>query len=244
MQQRTFWQRVGDFFRPETTLNRLSSGGQLTDYSTDLVPLESETGSIPRSWWSRRSNKSSNTRAAIAQMGDLAGSLNDHFRKQDKRAEELGRAVNRLAETLCNLAEAQRDQGEQVRFIAENAGESSRHQAALSESLSRVPASLTAQADAIRAMVRQMEIAQDADTHMFESMRRLSEAVNNLNSSATSQVETLRRINTAEREQKAALIALVRDQGRRFLIVTFTSAAIGLAALAAVGYLVWERAAG
>jgi chromosome segregation ATPase len=242
MNQRTFWQRVGDFFRPETTLNRIANGDRLTSFSTDLGPLGPADDRPSGSWWSRRSGRAAHSREALTRMSELLDSLDTHFRKQDERAEQLGTAVNRLAETLGALADAQRDQGEQVRTIAEHANTSSRHQAALSESLSRVPASLHAQTEAVRAMVRQMEIAQDADTHMFESMRKLGEAVSNLNQSANSQVETLRRINAAEREQKASLIALVRDQGRRFLIVTLVSAVIGLAALTAVGLLLWERA--
>ena len=83
-------------------------------------------------------------------------------------------------------------------------------------------------------MLRQIEVSQEADTQLMHSLQHLGQAVDTLNSSSAAQVQTLERLDAAEREQQAALTELVRAQSKRFMIITIVVSTLGLGALAAM----------
>lgn len=125
--------------------------------------------------------------------------------------------------------------------MADNVSLASRHTAAMSETLSLLPPLLQAEADAVRSMVRRMDVAQETDTQLMHSLQKLGQAVETLQAAGAAQVQTLERLNAAEREQRQALTMLVREQTRRFLLIMLVAAILGVGALAVLSAVLIMR---
>ena len=91
---------------------------------------------------------------------------------------------------------------------------------------------------------RQLQVGQESDTQLTQSLQQFGRAVDTLGSAGTSQVEMLQRLNAAQREQHEALVTLVREQSRRFMLILVVGAILAVAALAALALpfaLQWLR---
>lgn len=201
--------------------------GPLAQRSKDRVP-----------WWRRRQTRLAQTREMAARVYELAGALQQHFERQDQRATEISGSLERVGTILEQLAQAERAHGDYLKTIAERTDAAGRHAAALGETLARVPDALVTQADAVRAVARQLEVSQEADTQLMHSLQQFGRAVDTLGSSGTQQVEVLNRLNVAQRQQQEALTALVREQSRRFLVITIVAGLVVVAGLAGLGFAV------
>lgn len=234
----SFWQRMSNVFRPEA--------GTVDDYGSDrafesaplppdrtAAPLQVTTAAAQVPWW-RRSSRTGQAGEIALHVTQLAEAMQQHFRQQDQRAAELAGSLDRVGGILEQLAQTQRGQNDYLRTIAEQTAESSKNAAALTATVSRVPESLLAQADAIRTVARQLEVAQETDAQLMHSLQHFGRAVDTLGSSGTAQVEVLQRLNTAQQQQHDAFTALVREQGRRFTVVFAAVAILAVIAIAAL----------
>lgn len=262
MSTNSFWKRVSHFFGVGTAEAHPTNGNGhgngngngheaatppesaievATPPTEDRAPEPAhESGEWPRSSssllrWGRREPSLSQLREGYQHLVDLMDTMRRHFERQDQRADQMTRSMDQLAGILGRLAESQQAQGECVRTIAAHVDAAGQHAAALSETLSHLPASMQVQAQACQSMLRQMEIAQETDTQLGHSLQRLGHAVESLQASSTAQVETLQQIHSAERGQKDALMALVHEQNRKFFWTMTVAAVLGLGALAAMG---------
>jgi hypothetical protein len=239
------WQRVRRIFQPNepppyaappADARRAGAGSAARPPAP--LPLTNETAAT--TWWQRREARHARAQEMSIRMLELADSLQDHFRRQDERAVELSGALERVGSTLNELAESQRAQSQYLRTIAEQTESAGRQTAALAGTLSKLPESVQAQADAIRTVARHLEVAQEADTQLMFSLQRFGQAVDTLSTSGTAQVEVLQRLSAAQAEQHESLTALVRQQSRRFVIVTMIVVVVALAGLAVVTALLWR----
>lgn len=236
----SFWHRVSSLFRSDTTIaggNGSSKTAKLPEVAartaTAALDRAAEIRAVP--WWQRRQVRHAQAREAAQCMIELAGALQEHFRQQDQRAAALAASLDRVGGILEQLAESQRSHGECLHNIAAQAETAGRQTAALTDTLGRLPDSLLSQADALRSVARQMDLAQESDTQLVHSLQRFGQAVDTLGTSGTAQVEVLQRLNTAQREQQASLTNLLREQSRRFLLVMMVATFLAVAALAAMG---------
>lgn len=234
----SFWQRMSNVFR--------SDGGPDGENGAETVlrpaasaehpagaPLQVTSLGATSHWW-RQPSKTAQAREVALHVTQLAEAMQQHFRQQDQRAVELAASLDRVGGILEQLAQTQRGQNDYLRTIAEQTAESSKNAAALTATVSRVPESLLAQADAIRTVARQLEVAQETDAQLMHSLQHFGRAVDTLGSSGTAQVEVLQRLNTAQQQQHEAFTTLVREQSRRFTVVFAAAAILAIIAIAAL----------
>jgi len=189
----------------------------------------------------RRSETRAAQLATYQRMAEMIETLRDHYRQQDERAARVEQQTERISGILQQLADDGHRQQEHVRAMADNVSLASRHTAAMSETLSLLPPLLQAEADAVRSMVRRMDVAQETDTQLMHSLQKLGQAVETLQAAGAAQVQTLERLNAAEREQRQALTMLVREQTRRFLLIMLVAAILGVGALAVLSAVLIMR---
>ena len=243
-QQMTFWRRVGRFFRggPAPHDDQTRRDGAAMTNSEEIANEENgpdaaandaaTPGLLAR--LGRREPSVSQMRDGYQRIVETLDGLQDHFKNQDQRAEQLGEHVAQMVNRLEQLADTGRTQQDHIRSIADNVNQAGVHTAAISESLSQLPTLLQGEAEAVRSMVRHMEVSQESDTQLMHSLQKLSQAVDALSAAGAAQIQTLERLDGAGREQKEALTTLVREQTRRFMIIIVIAAILGLGALAAL----------
>jgi chromosome segregation ATPase len=241
----SFWKRVGGALRANA--NRDDGDGNGVALAIEPVDAARENGGdrgngaspiaslLP---WVRRGRSLKQLDERYQRVVDLMDAMRIHFEKQDCRAEELTTGVDRVGRTLEQLAATQRSQGECVASIAARVEGVAKHSAGLSAMLLKVPASLQAQADAVRAVAREMEAARAADAQLVSSLQQFSQAADSLRNAGTVQVEALQRLHDAGAQQKESLQIFVRQQTRLLLVLTIIVGVLGLGAVAALGVVV------
>jgi hypothetical protein len=268
------WQRLGGFFRtndaaprrtadvvvaPDMPKSRLSPGlghgtqavapsaaieGSRDDRSARPARLATVTEPARASWWQRRQVRQLQVREASRRVVQLADALERYFQRQDERSAELTNSLVHVGGVLDRLADTQSAQGERLRDIAQHTETAVKQAGMLADTLGRLPDSLVTQAEALRAVARQIEVGQESDTQLMHSLQQFGRAVDTLGTAGTSQVEVLQRLNAAQREQQQALMTLVHEQSRRFMLMLIVGTVLAIAALAALGVtlaLQWAR---
>ncbi len=231
----SFWQRVGNLFR---TGSAADGNGHSDAASIEAMQDTAMEGPRPLARWGRREPTVAQMRDGYQRVVELMDALQEHFQQQDERTAHLGQSVERMVGILEQLTDTQRGEQEHIRAIAENVSAAGKHAAVMTESLSQMPKSLHLQAESMRTMIRQMEISQESDTQLMHSLQQLGQAVGNLSTSSVAQVQTLERLDAADREQKESLTLLVHEQARRFVIIIVIAAILGLGALAALATVI------
>ncbi|MFQ5806279.1 MAG: hypothetical protein ACE5I3_07510 [Phycisphaerae bacterium] len=236
----SFWKRVGSAFRARADRNDGNGyGAALAVEPADPArenggDTESGTSSVSSLLpWVRRGKSLRQLDERYQRVLELMDAIRVHFEKQDRRAAELTAGVDRVGRTLEQLAGMQRAQSECVASVAARVNDAAKYSAGLSTVLLEMPASLQAQAEAVRAVARQMEAARAADGQLVSSLRQFSQAADSLRDAGTVQVETLQRLHDAGEHQKESLQTFVRQQTRLLLIITIIVAVLGLGAVAA-----------
>jgi hypothetical protein len=230
--------------RPERSCgaqtDRIEAGGPST---AGELPGRAAKGGL-LAWRRRTAPEAVAAREGSARLFELVDRLECHFEEQDRRAGELSRHVEQITGLLERLAESGARQQEGLNAVAESVGQVRQHTALMSESLGQLPPLFQSEAEALRQMVRQMDVAQESATQLMHSLQRLSQAVDALQAAGLAQVQTLERLSQAERQQQQALFLLVREQSRRFLIIIVIAAVLGLGALAALSAALLLRGTG
>lgn len=186
--------------------------------------------------WTRRSASLDQLRDGYDRVVRMMDAMSQHFERHDRRAEQMTESVIRMAGTLEKLAESQRLQGEFIQTIAKGVDAAGRTTGALSNTLGQLPATLTAQAEAMRAVARQMETSQQTESQLVHSVQRFGLAVDTLRESGAVQVETLQRLHAGDHEQREALKGFIREQSRRFIWVIAIAATLGLLTVATLAW--------
>jgi len=244
----SLWQRLKRAFHDG--FRRQGASGVQADRSQTQGPSTAgELGTDPSkagllAWRRRTTPDATAARDGSVRLLELIDGLEHHFEEQDRRAAELSRHVEQITGLLERLAESGARQQEGLNAVADSVGQVRQHTALMSESLGQLPPLFQSEAEALRQMVRQMDVAQESATQLMHSLQRLSQAVDALQAAGLAQVQTLERLSSAEREQQQALFLLVREQSRRFLIIIVTAAVLGLGALAALTATLLARSAG
>ncbi len=242
---RSFWQRVGSLFTSQTA----DVGG--FGAAAVFEPAD-RTAAAPRSvrpavggppadppptalaWWRRRQERQNQTREMALRLVALADAMQEHFRRQDERAAGMTSALERVGGILEQLAETQRAHGECLRAIAEHAATTQRQTANLSETLARIPDSLLTQAEAIRTVAVQLDVAQETDTQLHHTLQQFSRAVDALGASGAAQARVLENLSAAQQHQHEAVVTLVHDVRRRWWVAAGVVVVVGAAVCAAV----------
>ena len=123
----------------------------------------------------------------------LADAMQRHFQQQDAHAAEVAGALGRVGNVLEQLAQTQQAQGACLQTLAAQSESTGKHVAALSDTAGRIPESLLTQAEAIRTVARQIEVGQETDTQLVQSLQTFGRAVDALGAAGATQVETLQR---------------------------------------------------
>ncbi len=245
----SIWKRIGSLFTSETAAMPASTGSGPAVVTAEAVKpaecrleLSSESGN--GSWWRRWPNRKAPAGELAMRFVELSEAMQEHFRRQDARAAELASSLDRVGRVLEQLAQTQQSQGECLRTIAEHAAAAGKNTASLADALGRIPESLLTQAEAIRTVAMQLDLAQETDTQLLHSLQQFGKAIDALGSSGGAQVAALQSLSAAQREQHAAFSNLVRAQTQRFTVALGVVALVGLAALVGLGWLVAVRLSG
>jgi chromosome segregation ATPase len=182
-------------------------------------------------WW-RRERGMPQVADAQRRLLELMDTLQEHFGQQDQRAEQLNGSVGRVANTLEQVAQSQHNTSEQIHSIAQCVDGAARQASGLSEALCQLPATMQAEAEAVRAIAQQLEISHEANTQLMHSLQQFGRTVDALRASGEAQTAALKDMHDSECEQREALTGLVREQGRRFMAAMVVAGVLGLGALA------------
>lgn len=208
----SFWTRIGTFLRSAAQPRHANGNGHYSQHNT-------LTDSPPRSSGGFMRLMRSPGREAYERVDELMNSIERHFAAQDRRAEQLSSAIERIAGTLEKLGESQQAQESCIRSIAGQVETSSRFAATISDALTKMPASFQAQGDALRSIARQLEVLQESDGQLVISLQKFGTAADALHASGVAQVETLRKLHESDARRHGETTALIRDQGRRFAVL-------------------------
>jgi hypothetical protein len=233
----SLWKRLGGAFRA----NADSDDGNGNGAALAVEPADPVRDNGRRSArrassllpWVRRGRSLKQLDERYQRVLELMDAMRVHFEGQDRRAEELTAGVSRVGCTLEQLADTQRAQGECVASIATRVNDAARHSASLSTMLLEMPASFQAQAEAVRAVARQMEATRAVDAQLVSSVQQFGQAANSLRTASTVQVEALQRLHDGGTRQEESLQAFVRQQTRLLVVLTIIVAVLGLGAVAA-----------
>jgi hypothetical protein len=233
----TFWKRVGNAFRAEQAAPRNGNGGKHTIAS---VEHESPTAAAGASVfpWVRRRQEIRQIDERYQRVLELMDALRAHFEAQDRRAAELTAGIDRVGGTLERLADVQRGQAEGLTRLAERVDVAAKYGGDLAALMVEMPASVQAQAEAMRAVARQMEATRSADGQLTDSLRQFSRATDSLHESGRAQVEALQRLDSTSKFQEENLRGYVHSQTRLLFVITVIVAVLGLGLIAALAVVV------
>lgn len=202
--------------------------------------LDHETPRVERSSflapWTRRGATIDQLREGHDRVVRMMDALSGHFERQDRRSEQMIDSVVRMAGTLEKLAETQRQQGEFVQIIARGVDAAGLSTGSLAASLGQLPATLAAQTEALRGVVRQLEASQQTETQLAHSVQQVGLAVDALRAAGAMQVDSLQRLSSGDEQQRDALKAFIREQDRRFLWLLALVTTLGVVF---IGALTW-----
>lgn len=220
--QVSFWKRLSSVFRPEFPTSRGGMDGAILNSASDRT---ADDRSLLR--WLRGDGRSSKRERANAVMH----LLEQHLQQQDQRAAQLSASVDRVAGMLEQIAIAQRGQTEVLRTIADQVERSSGHASSTAQSLSQLPGTMKAQADALQVVIGEMQQNRAQGGEFVKTLRGYGDAVEGVRTATTSQADTLRRMHEAQEKNREAVTRLVRDQSGRVSLVFTVAALLGFAAL-------------
>lgn len=243
MSQTSFWNRLGAAFRGAPV-------GADEPLSQNSVPVLARNGSVDRdapssggfaglfNWRARREREAREQEERQARVAEMIGTMSAHFESQDRRAEQLNSAIRHVATTLDRMAEAQHAQARAVETLSKHVETNGQNTAGLLAAAQELPASLQANAEAVRFVAKRFEAAEAGDARMVESLERFGVAIDSLRSSGEAQVETLYRLNAVDERHHDTLKAFIRLQNRRVIVACAITVAIVLFAVGALAVAV------
>lgn len=244
----SFWNRVGNMFRHETSGNghSLEPGGTAPMAAAVGTIEPAGNGKLPLRRDPHPLTRREHKAASLAAIQDgherlvsLVNAMKAHFERQDKRFDHLTASVDRVATYLEQLPEAQRRQGDCMNSIAAHLETANRQSSELKDTLARVPSSIQAQAEAIQAVSHKIETSNDADAQLVGSLQSLGEVVESLSRAGSDQAETMRRMKTESDEHKQALVSMIKAQTVRFTATLIVAGVLGSVAVAGLAYALW-----
>lgn len=235
--QPSFWTRLGAAFRGAPV-------GADEPLTPDSVPMLARNGSVDRDdappggfggFFNRRGRREREAREMEerqARVNALITGMSAHFDAQERRAEQLNHAIQRVGSTLDRMAEAQSTQARAVESLSRHVESSAHGTAALLTAAQELPASLQANAEAVRCVAKRFEAAEASDARMVDSLQQFGVAIDSLRSSGEAQVQTLHRLNAVDERHHDTLKAFIRLQNRRVIVACIVTVVIVLAAVA------------
>lgn len=239
MSTTSFWKRIAESFRigSETVVHADAPQGALVVRATEHANGNGNGhrgGHEPlRLGWFSGAGRNE-LREGYRRSLELMDAMRLHFERQDRRAEQLAAAVGRVAETLERLELTARTHGESIAGIAQHAESANRHSAALSATLTELPGSIQAQADAVRVVARQMEVSSEVSGQLVHSLQRVNQAADTLRDASATQLTTLERTVAVDGERHDALKTFIQVQSRRLTTITVIA---GVSCVLALGGL-------
>ena len=242
----TFWKRVGSAFR-------LGNDGNLSSTATptvlELRPLRGASMDSDQSsaglfgWQSKRKREAAELRERQSRFMELLAAMRTHFEAQDRRSEKLESAIQSVAGTLDEISQSQKEQSQSLAVIAQHTDAAAKNAAAMLATTIELPASLQAQAEAVRTVAKRMESAQETDAELVGSLQNLGRALDELHRAGALQVETLQRLNMSDARNQDQFRALLKAQNRRIywvcgvIVAAFALSTAGLIAALAQGWI-------
>lgn len=239
---RSLWQRLFNHSSVEgiaPSANGVDGASDLEASTAVTIKRPSASNEEKTPWWNRRSERTALVRENAQRAGDLMDAMESHFRTQDERGRQMIESVQNVARVLEQFTEQQRTQGDALRSIAQDVVTARQHTAIVSESISRVPQTLQAQGEALRALGTRLEASREGEERLTQSLQTFGTAVDALRGSSHAQVEMLARLSADEREQRDALTSLVKSQSRALMLISIVGSAVLLLTLAALAGWIW-----
>ena len=233
MERRTFWTRVGNWFRPVPA--HATSDGTLPETGSDGLrkPVTTRSngngsrGLFARSvrerggFWRREGS-------GLAVSAELLESVARHLEVQDGRSKQVADSVSQLARTVAELPGLARAQQERLASVAQRVESAAAVLKGWSPAIEKLPGLADAQREALCAVSRQVEAGRETHERMVHSTDAFTGAVRSLERAYVDSVGVMQNIqqSAAERESRLAVMA---ERDRRL-----TRVMIGTCALAAL----------
>ncbi len=236
MEARTFWTRVGDWFRPMTRgtltdhLSRTDRDG-LTKRSPDTNGGNGSSRFMPLS---RRPHKEQvqQLEQGYQKLTGLVDSIHRHLEAQDERSRQVTEALSQVASTVARLPAAAEGQREQLAAVAEQLEHTNRRLAGCENALAPVPKLVDAQREALDSLTGQFEASSRTNARVAESVAGFSDAVGSVQRAYGTSVETLKELQRSLGDREERMTDLLVAQNRRFGRLL-----LGAAGLAAVAWI-------
>lgn len=234
----SLWTRVGSWFRAPS-----GAGGVNGSASPPRSHADDSSATIQLGDLARRGGgivgavrtPPRDRRDATTRVVEMMDAMQEHFERQDQRARELNRAVDRVATILESLAQTQQAQADTLRIVAEQSTLATQHHQAVAHTLGGMPESLAAQADALRTVARRIELEQESEAQLQAALQRFGASMESVRAAGVSQVEALQSMHSEQREQQQALGSLIREHAQRSLVTIIIAGVVAMLGLAALG---------
>ena len=230
--------RIGRWFRkdlPENgdTSNLVGEPGQHTSNA-----IETRTTFLRP--WAKRDAAIHRLEEGFTTLTDLMGSIRDNLDHQNRRQDELLKALQQLPQVLTSIPESNRVQTETLQAIHKQIEGQSAQQERLGEILNKIGSATGEQKQMVDALRGRVEDLHKADTSIAEYLNNVGSSLKDVsqNSASTSQVLSQMRDNIDARDGQ--LERVLHKQGTRFTTMLATAIFLSIAALVAVsvmGYL-------
>lgn len=237
----SFWKRVGGAFRANGNGHHAHNEPEFPEEPAPITPppsngnglLNNGRGARAGFWdWFRRGTGLEDARIQRERMNGVLDELHDQLRRHDHRSATVTAAIDRVADTLDRLACGQQTNNEHMLELTDLAQRAETRGAHLSATIEEMPASMQAQAEAIRSVATQMRHTHQSDQALTQTLHHLGQTVESLRLASTMQLDTMQRRHDTDVQQAEALRTLLREQQQRFLFVTL-AAVVSMGAISA-----------
>ncbi|NOX59085.1 MAG: hypothetical protein GXP29_09540 [Planctomycetes bacterium] len=169
---------------------------------------------------------------------DLVESIREHQGRQDERAVEFSNSLSKMAETLGEIEQGNRQQVDRLANIADELRAGNERADHWQEVLAEFPKTAQAQREALVGVTKQMEAVGDRDEKMTGSLDSLREAVTALGDATTASSVAVKNLQMTAIEDNERTANLLEAQNKRFSMLFAVTVMFTVLALILGGFAI------
>jgi len=219
METRTFWSRVGHWFRPVPARENADVGLSTTDgdglLKSVTKPLNGN-GSRGLFHWpgGNRSASLRRLERGYDGLGEVTDSIRRHLEAQDHRSRQMADTLAQLARTVAELPGLANAQREQLGTLVEQHESSNARLARWESTVEKIPELAEAQRAALQTVGTQFEAARQTHERMVQSTNEFTGAVRSMERSYGRSTEVLKEMHQSAVVRDGRLADLLAEHNR------------------------------
>ena len=237
----TLLSRIGRWFRKDLPENGDTSSmvGQPGEHSSNAI----ETRTTFLRPWAKRDAAINRLEEGFNTLTDLMGSIRDNLDHQNRRQDELLKALQQLPQVLNSIPESNRVQTDTLQAIHKQIEGQSAQQERLGEILNRIGQNTGEQRQMVDALRDRVEEIHKTDTTIADYLNNVGNSMKDVSSNSKTTSEVLGQMRDNLDARDGQIERVLHRQGVRFTTMLAVAIFLSIAALVAVGifgYLAYE----